>query len=394
MSNKKIIIVVVGILLVSGILGLILWLRAPAAEPSGGTSSPLSRLPIIGGRLGGTPTPPSETPPGETEKLTGSEAQKLIQITDEPVIGPSLDAKGEKVLYYKKRDGHLVSNDISGGKEETVSSLTILNIFAVLWAPDKKHTLIRYEDAGTVKQLATTATSSPKVSFLPSSAGSPAWSPDGKTFSWLQQQNETVFLYSANADGTNQRRRSFTTPIPDLLMSFVTNDLVAFVSRSSFRFESPLIMYNLRTGAQTIPFARFGLRAKTDENATTEMVATTATTRTGELAGLSVFDYRTEKETTWPYKTIADKCTFTDDKKYLFCAVPRTPPARALPDDWLIGATSLNDGFYRFDLKDGTVTEVTPETEHDATSLVLSPDNKNLFFIDKKTGYLWRLSLE
>lgn len=398
MSNKKItFVVLVGLLLVGGVTLLFLWLQAPTQEPDVPSPSVLSRLPIIGSRFGATPTPASPETPGAGEGpggLTGAEAQKLIPITEEPVIGPALDSKGEKILYYKKRDGHLVSNDLSGGKEETVSSLTILNMFDVRWASDKKYTAVRYEDAGVVKQFVMEATSSPKVTFFPAGATSLIWSPDGKTIFWLQRQNDISTLYSATADGSSQRRRTFSSPIPDLLLSFLTNNLFAAVSKSSFRYESPLFLYDLRTNTQTIPVASFGLRVKTDENAGTQTIAYTRTGRAGNLAELIVLDTATGKETPLGEQTIADKCVFSQDGKALICAVPQNAPDRGLPDEWLLGAVSLRDAFYRFDLGTGSGEKVMPETEYDAVNLVLSPDGKLLFFIDKKTGFLWRLSLD
>ena len=153
--NRQILILILGVLILGGIGFFLYRLFAPAG-PTPAERPGLGRLPIIGGRPGPevpTPAPEGVLTPGAIPP--SAEQRRLIQITDEPVVGVALDTKRQKVLYYKKRDGHLIANSFTGGAEETVSNLTILNIIDVLWSPDQKRAVILYQDGEVEKKFIT-----------------------------------------------------------------------------------------------------------------------------------------------------------------------------------------------------------------------------------------------
>ncbi|MDO8560897.1 MAG: hypothetical protein Q7R91_01640 [bacterium] len=398
MNRRNIIIisVIVGLLIIGGVVFFLL--SRPSGTTTGETplTSLFGRLPLIGGRVG--PTPPSgneattqdETlPPSTTETR-----RRIVQLTDEPVIGPAFDVKTQKIFYYKKRDGHLVSNTPSNGNEETVSNLTILNILEVFWSPDKKKTVIVYQDSADIKKFISEATSTPKVAFLPKESSSLVWSLDGKTIWWLQKQDQTYALISSDTNGKNQSRKNFTTPIPELKLSIISLDTIMLVPKTVSYFETPLLLFSLKTSALSPILTAFGLTALRDPNPKTQNILYTNTSRGGALDNIHLLDLKTGKDTFWPLKTLASKCAFSPDSKLVFCAVPKNPLLRDLPEAWFEGKTTFSDSIYKLDLTTSKAEEIFNEGDYDATSLVISDDYKNLFFIDKKTGFLYGLSTE
>lgn len=394
--NRQILIIFIGVLILGGI-GFFLY-RLFALEgptPAGKAPSLFGRLPIIGGRPGPEvpAAPPAEgipqgaVPPRE-------ERRRLIQITDEPVIGIALDAKQQKVLYYKKRDGHLLANSFTGGAQETVSNLTILNIIEVLWSPNQRKAVILYQDGEALKKFITEATSTPKVAFLPEAAVSPAWAPDAKTLFWLQRQNQNYTLVSSGPDGKNQKSRGFTTPIPDLQLHLLTPELLALIPKTVSFFETPLFILNLRTLSQNTAAVNFGMTALGDSDAAAQFIAYSPSSRIGTLRDLHTLDVKTGKDTAWPIKTIAEKCVFGQGASALFCAVPRLLPDKDLPEAWFQGKVSFSDTIVRMNLGTGRAEQIFDEGDYDATNLVVSDDGKRVFFIDKKTGFLYGLFLE
>ena len=319
--------------------------------------------------------------------------RRSIQLTDEAVVGPAFDAKRQKILYYKKGDGHLVSNSVGGGNEETISNLTILNILEVLWSPDMKKTIILYQDGDAIKKFVTDATSTPKVAFLPQESTTPAWSPDGKSIWWLAKQAETYTLISADINGKNQKKPGLTTPMPELNLSVIAPDLALLVPKTVSFFETPLFLFSSKTSVLNLVLTGFGLLAIADPNPKTQNIVYTKTSRAGTLEDLHLLDFKSGKDTSWPLKTLAAKCAFSRDSKLLFCAVPKDPPARDLPEAWFEGKVSFADAIYRIDLATGKAEEVFYEGS-DVTNLIVNDDAKKLFFINKKTGFLYGLSLE
>ena len=390
-----IISIAVALLAIGGII-FFLFYRQTAPAPGGATpTSIFGRLPIIGGRIGQPPIPEGETPPENGVLPPSPEiiTRRAIQLSDEAVIGPTFDEKSQKIFYYKKSDGHLVSNSIGGGSEETVSNLTILNILEALWSPDKKKAIIIYQDGSALKKFITEATSTPKVTFLPQESTAPAWSPDGKSIWWLAQQNGTYTLISADISGKNQKKLGLSTPMPELTLSVIAPDLALLIPKTASFFETPLFLFSSKTSVLNPVLTGFGLLAISDPNPKTQNIVYTKTSRAGTLDDLHFLDFKSGKDTSWPLKTLAVKCAFSRDSKLLFCAAPKDLPTRNLPEAWFEGKVSFTDAIYRIDLTTGKAEEVFREGG-DVTSLIASDDAKKLFFIDKKTGFLYGLSLE
>lgn len=89
--------------------------------------------------------------------------------------------------------------------------------------------------------------------------------------------------------------------------------------------------------------------------------------------------------------TWADKCTFADDST-MYCGVPNDLPRGAglQPDI----ADGTPDTIYKINLTTGLQTKVAePEGTHTVDTMMISPDKKTLYFTDKGTGVLNKISL-
>lgn len=396
-SRRKIFIIVIVTTVIAGVGFFFFGLLLPTAPTADGEpTSFFGRLPIIGGRVGSkvTEAPPAtqQPVPGETPGV--AEQRRLIQITDEPIIGPAISESGEKIFYYRKRDGHLVSNNFTGGQEETISNLTILNILEVLWSPDRKNAVVTYQDGEIIKRFITEATSTPKVTFLPQESENPAWSPDNNTIFWMTRQEENRTLTSASRNGQNPRGRGFTTPIPDLQPIALTPDIVALIPKTASFYETPLFVLNLKTLAQNTALFTFGLTAINDTDPKSQLVLYNSTNRLGAMQDIHAADLQSGKDTSWPIKTLPEKCVFAKDGTALFCAVPKEIPARGMPEVWYKGQVSFSDAFFRIDLNTSKAEQILSESGYDAVYLATSADKKFLFFTDKKTSFLYSLLLD
>jgi len=394
---KKIVVIIAIILVIAGISLFLLLLFLPKAPTTREPTSFFDRLPLIGRRAGPqipTGAPSAIPQPASEETADAERRRRLIQITNEPVIGPAVSEDSRRILYFRKRDGHLVNNSFIGGNEQTTSNLTILNILDVAWSPLRNRAVVTYQDGEILKKFITEATSTPKVAFLPQEAQSPVWSPDGNSIFWMTRQNQTYTLTSASRDGQNPKSRGFTTPIPDLQPLITTPDTAALIPKTASIFETPLFLLNLKNLAQNTALFAFGLTAITDENPKTQLISYAATNRLGVLEDLHTFNVQSGQDTSWPVKTLPEKCVFSKEATELFCAVPKEVPARSLPEIWYKGQTSFSDSFFRFDLKTNKAEQILGESGQDAVSLAVSPDNKYLFFLDKKTSFLYSLLLE
>lgn len=395
---RKLIIVIITTLVIAGIGFLLIWLFTPPAPTrEGEPTSFFGRLPIVGRRAGPevqreVPATVPQPTPGEIP--SAEEKRRLIQITNEPVIGPVIDETRQKVLYYRKRDGHLVAASFTGGQEETISNTTILNITDVVWSPDRKRAVVTYQDGELLKKFVTEATSTPKVSFLPQESHSPAWSPDSRALFWMTRQDKNYTLTSASPDGRTPKSRGFTTPIPDLLLAMLTPEKAALVPKTASISETPILVLNIKTLVQNTVTSGFGMTTINDNGPKTELIAYGSTNKLGAMQNIHTLDIQSGKDTEWALKTLTEKCVFSDGSEKFFCAVPQEIPARDMPEAWYQGRISFSDTFFRVDLKTNKAEQIFGASGLDAVSLTVSADNRYLFFVDKKIGFLYSLALE
>jgi hypothetical protein len=174
----------------------------------------------------------------------------------------------------------------------------------------------------------------------------------------------------------------------------LTPELLALIPKTVSFFETPLFTLNLRTLSQNTAATNFGMTALSDTDPAAQFIAYSPSSRVGLLQDLHTLDVKTVKDTAWPVKTIAEKCVFGKGAAALFCAVPRTLPARDLPEAWFQGKVSFSDTIVRMNLGTVKAEQIFDEGDYDATGLVVSDDGKRVFFIDKKTGFLYGISLE
>ena len=100
-----------------------------------------------------------------------------------------------------------------------------------------------------------------------------------------------------------------------------------------------------------------------------------------------------------PIKTLADKCNFNYDGSYLYCGVPTELPPGSYPDDWYSGQISFTDNVWRINPNTYQSELIfSPSLANlpitlDLTSVFLSRDGQQLYFINKHDSLLWVLNL-
>lgn len=90
--------------------------------------------------------------------------------------------------------------------------------------------------------------------------------------------------------------------------------------------------------------------------------------------------------------TWVDKCTFSDDNT-VYCAVPTELPRGAGLQPRI--ADTIDDELWRIDLSTGLRTKIAiPEGSHTIDTLMITPDEDKLFFVDKGTGIINQIELK
>ncbi|MBI4134631.1 MAG: hypothetical protein HY471_00785 [Candidatus Sungbacteria bacterium] len=337
--------------------------------PSGGEEQP--------GSAGKEPTP----------KLSGEDEERLLQLTQDPVVGAALSQDRTHILFYKRAGGNLFQIDLDGSNEAKLSNLTILGILEAHWNARRNAAIVAYAtDDETKYFVQTIATGS--TTFLPRAITSAVWSPDGSRIGYTQISSRGSDLVTADGKGGSPRV-IYSRKSPDWRVQWIgTTTILMTTTPSSVILASSLFMtlgqgvaeFLSSPGLQILPAFPANTYAvfSTDERGIPQPLVFRK--RSGELIA------------TTDIKTLREKCAWDESSTLLYCAVPEvTPPG--LPDEWYKGKVHFRDRVVRINRATGAYEDVLPTSQIDATDLFVSPDNKFLFFIRKSDSTLWRLQL-
>lgn len=329
--------------------------------------------------VGDTTTGPA-IPPGD---------QQLIQLTDFSVVAPSLNEKGDAVLFYKKDGGDLLKSDFNGETDEKLSHITIVGISEALWSPPKRdRAAVFYLDGETLKGFLHIGTSS--VAVLPTNTQSFSWSPNGSQLAYLVREGEELALVVADSSAKNAKT-VFRTPLLDAKIIWITNDTISFQTAPSAFADGFMFLYSRGSGKFTKILGPLrGLSTNWSPDGKRVLVSSTVG---GGNTALNVYDSAGKQIFLTGLATIAEKCAWSFAER-LYCAVPKeTAPNVVWPDDYLRGELNTVDRVVRIDLKTKETTEVFSgeSSFFDMSDLVLTPDEKYFFFVNRFDGTLWRL---
>lgn len=117
----------------------------------------------------------------------------------------------------------------------------------------------------------------------------------------------------------------------------------------------------------------------------------------------SVMNTSTLEQTRLPFRTIAEKCSWSNDSTFAVCAAPISPITGEEPDNWFMGISQYNDTIWIVNIgENGEITSqeiynpsVSDLADLDIYKIQIDPfDNNYMYFIDKKTSFLWSLEID
>lgn len=391
-EKKPLLYIVLGILAI-GLVGLLVFRffspGTPQTEENGGEGA-------TGGVTPPAPPAPPPPPPGsngepppEESPETRGEA-RLLHITDFPVVSPTLNKTANKVLFYRKDGGDLLSVDLNGLNQEKISNLTILGLIEALWSPVKDRATLFSLDGELLKSFLHTGTST--IIAFPTDIKSFSWSPDGKSLAYLLKKDSRLHLTLADSLG-KKPRAVFRTSIPDAQINWISTDKIAFQNAPSGIAEGYIFLYSVagKTFRKSIG-PLYGLTSRWSPDG--KLVLVSSTDLAGKKLAFSVLDAAGKEVFKPGTQTLPEKCAFTEPKIF-YCAIPRTILSSwIMPDDYLRGEANTADRIVMIDAAKKTITDVFDEENFDMSNIAVTKDKTYLFFVNRTDGTLWRVKLK
>src|SRR3989339_1850303 len=392
MSKKRILILIIIVAVV--VIGLIfVFIKKPAGEENKGILSrffPAGEKEEITSRPLATTTAPGQTP---EDLQTQKQEAELLKLTQEAIAGATF-ANG-KVRYIERATGHLYEIGPSGEEKNRISNTTIPRILEAVWSKNASSSVIRIldETGENLRNFAAAFTgSSTQGVFLPFNITSITASPaENKIFYLLKNSGQTSGIQT---DFENKNRKELiNVPFGEFLADWPEKNSITLLSKPSNLAEGFLFKLDLKTLSLTKILGNIkGLFAKMSPDGKKIIYSQSAGNQNLET---SILILDNSQKIPLGIATLAEKCVFANGSANVaYCAAPRFIPNAALPDAWYQGIISFSDDFWQIDAESGILKILAGGAEDiDAINLFLDPEDKFLFFTNKKDNALWRLQL-
>lgn len=318
-------------------------------------------------------------------------------ISQERIFAPTISENGQTIKYYAVSNGKVLQSTFDGSDTETISNVSLAGLVKIIWSPDKKKVISFFDKQGTITKYFYNYSTKTNVGLNGSIKGV-TWSPDSQKIAYQYQSadgsNNNVSV--ANPDGTNWKN-IFQTRLTDLVMEWPSPGKISARSKPSGTSKGFLFTLNSQSGEFSKVLDNiYGLSVKWSGDG--QKLIYQETDKDGKNLKLYSAQSDASQLKEMPLITLPEKCVWSGDNQYIFCAVPQKITENAVwPDDYFMGKIAIRDDFYMVNLATNEKTKIaqsTDEQSFDAQDLLLSPQEDYIFFINRKDGFLYSIKLE
>jgi hypothetical protein len=215
------------------------------------------------------------------------------------------------------------------------------------------------------------------------------FSPQGKTL--LIRQDDSGYSLIIRDEGEESTISNIN--IPDLVATWVDEETIGISTKPSGMAPNILYFLNTKTNLLTsILGNKFGLTFNISPKK--DWILFSSTNNDGRGSMFKVKSLEEESEKMVSISTLPEKCVFSQDIRYVFCAIFKNSPSRfIMPDDYYKGVFSSSASTI---LKVNLGNSQTEEIEKIPLDLIdpqISNNEDILFFIDKNSKQLYRLKI-
>ena len=316
--------------------------------------------------------------------------QTIALLVNRVVVGPVLSRQQDKIYYFDEA-GQLYLNPLDGSKEETFGFVDTPRTFGAIW-PDAGGDIIikaaRVGFDGTAYRLYR-STNGGSFKNLPLNIESIDWLPGGQKYVYLWHNSNGGYELDTAESATDGFSKIANLPSFSYVTAAPTGTFVLLREPAALGKTNRVQRFDLNTKLTTTLLDRgtnLGVSISPDGN----LMLFTRVSEGNGLPELWLQDFTKQSFTNLGLNTAVEKIVWSKDSTRFYYALPQ-----AVPKDDLQLRAATADQLYVYDIDAGSKTKIdlgnkTP----DLRDLLLTADQKILFFRDGQDGKLYRVNLK
>lgn len=329
------------------------------------------------------------------QSATPSADEAIALFSDEPALSPTLDANNRSIVYLAPESRELKEKFIDTSVQRTLETFSFTPKKAV-WSPNSSRALIGKSDTEWILYDRESKVQTP----LKPGVESPAWTALGDRiiYKYFDSSTNQRTITLADPNGSNWSSIG-ETPYRNLSMIAVPkSSFIALWNRGN-AFEQtnlktlsvsggdPVGIFSENYGADYL-FSPDGLRileSGTREKGSSTISLALLNSSGGNYQSLNI-------------PTFVGKAIWSKNNRIIFYSLPGSiPTGSVLPNDYFEKKLLTSDTFWQVDTETGETKRLADPSSimesYDAINLVLSPDEDQLFFVNRRDGKLYRIHL-
>lgn len=335
------------------------------------------------------------------------EDQRFFRLTDSPISGAGFFEEKIQtqnnifentpfIRYINKSNGSIYNINLKNKIKNMVSGSVIPRIHESFLGANGYGLIYRYLSWNNDNTISTFVSmiGAKEGEFLENNIIDMSLSKDKNKYFYLVKTNEGVIGYIKNF--TNQNKTEvFVHPFSEWISQWVNDQKIYLTTKASYLSKGIIFEYDISNKKLTkILNGNYGFTTLASQDGTKILFSEQ---KEGEGVSLKIFNIEENKTIETKLKSLPEKCIWSKNNIYIYCAVPNKIKSTSLPDEWYQGLVSFEDSFIKIDSNSGiyeTIFNSETLTPVDAINLFMSHDEKQIFFTNKKDYTLWGLKIE